>query len=87
MVTGLYWRSSKDGNGFKLMAETDEHDELMTKLKEFDSIYCPRCGDGVSTDDEEGIEAFTLFGLPTLVCPFCFLEYSINVYLETDDDD
>ena len=69
------------------MTETDKHDELMAKLKEIDFISCPRCDSGTYTDNEEGIEAFTLLGLPNLICPFCSLEYSIDVYLETDDDD
>jgi hypothetical protein len=73
--------------GCKLMTKTDEHDALMAKLREIDFISCPRCDSGIYTDNEEGLEAFTLLGLPNLICPFCLLEYDLSVYLESDDND
>jgi Zn-finger nucleic acid-binding protein len=56
--------------------------DLMQKLREFEFIACPRCGDGVFSDDEEGMELLTMLGLPSLQCVHCLYEFSVYELIE-----
>ena len=47
MVTGLYWRDNKDGNGFKPMSY---YSDYFDRLENLEIVICPYCG---ATDEED----------------------------------
>lgn len=59
----------------------------LDRLMSFDYLACPRCHDGIFTDDENDIEALTILGLPRLLCQFCGLEYDLSFYLGDADNE
>jgi uncharacterized protein YbaR (Trm112 family) len=59
----------------------------LDRLMSFDYLACPRCHDGIFTDDDEGIAMLIILGLPRLLCPFCSLEYDLSFYLGDNDNE
>jgi hypothetical protein len=59
----------------------------LDRLMGFHYVACPRCHDGIFTDDKDNVEALTILGLPRLLCQFCGLEYDLSFYLGDNDNE
>jgi hypothetical protein len=53
-------------------------------LMEYQFLSCPRCSDGIFSDDELAFELLTMLGLPDLLCLFCGFQYHASFYLDND---
>lgn len=62
------------------MLEKDFTPKVRQVIEDFDFLACPKCGEGLFTDDDDGIDLLTMLGNDYLSCPFCCHQYHVSYY-------